>query len=173
MNLLKFSMSPSYYIRHPLCFFRELKNRIRYAWQRATKGYSYYDSMDMDEFLLHIIPGMLRDIACADMYPSTEPFEMKEKWENWCNSLADVFESLQGDDWTKGRNEYEKDWRKAQDILYPHPNLTTTALTMTREEAENIRELYWAREMELWDERDKLLQDSYAALAKYHNMLWI
>jgi glycine hydroxymethyltransferase len=43
----------------------------------------------------------------------------------------------------------------------------------TKEQAEEICELYWAREKELWDERDKLLQDAYASLAKYHNMLWI
>ena len=174
MNLLKFSMYPSYYIKHPLHFFRELRNSIRYAWQRVMKGYSYYDSMDMDEFLLHIIPGMLRDIANADAYPGTEPFETKEKWEDWCNSLADVFESLQGDGWTEGRNEYEEEWRKAWEVLYScsHPNLTMSS-SMTKEEAESIRELYWEREMDLWAERDKLLQDSYMELSKYHNFLWI
>lgn len=172
MNLFKLSMRPLYYLKHPRRFFRELYYSFKYAWQRATKGYSFYDSMDMDDFLLHVIPGMLRDIANAQAYPGTEPFETPEKWEDWCNSLADVFESLQGDGWTEGRNEYEKDWHTACDVLHSHPNITMT-LTMTKEQAEEICELYWAREKELWAERDKLLQDSYAALAKYHNMLWI
>lgn len=172
MNLFKFPMRLRYYLTKPWRFLRELHYSFKYAWQRATKGYSFYDSMDMDDFLLHVIPGMLRDIANADGYPGTEPFEEPEKWEDWCNSLADIFESLQCDNWEKGRNEYEKKWHTACDVLHSHSNVTMT-LTMAKEQAEEICELYWAREKELWDERDKLLQDAYMELSKYHNCLWI
>jgi len=173
MNLLEFSMRPSYYIKHPLHFFRELRNNIRYTWQRVTKGYSYYDSMDMDEFLLHIIPGMLRDIANADGYPGTEPFDTYEKFSNYCNSLADIFESLQQEKWNKECfNEWQEEFDKAYEVLHQHDNITMS-YDMTEERAREICKMYLKREKEFSIERDKLLQNAYASLSKYYNFLWI
>ena len=44
---------------------------------------------------------------------------------------------------------------------------------MTNEEAEEICKLYWEREKELWQERDNIIKDAFATLAKYHSYFWI
>lgn len=175
MNLFKFPMRLRYYLTKPWRFFRELYYSFKYAWQRATKGYSYYDSMDMDDFLLHVIPGMLRDIANGDAYPAVEPFDTYEKWEDYCNSLADVFESLQEENWSEGRNEWQDKFDTAFTTLHPplHPNITTTIEYVPTEEANKICKMYFEREKELAEERRKLLRNAYSELGKYHDMFWI
>lgn len=173
LNVLNdFPYRKRYYFSHPWKFFYEAWSNIKALFARATKGHAWRDSAEMDEFLLHIIPSMLRDIAKGHAYPGTEPFETPEKWEDWCNSLADIFESVQEENWEEGRNEWQEKWEEAFDILHPIPNFTTTH-DMTQEEAEEICRCYWERQQELWAEREKIIQDAYARLAKYHSMLWI
>jgi hypothetical protein len=154
-------------------FFRELYNSIKYARQRAIKGYSFYDSMDMDDFLLHVIPGMLRDIANERACPGVAPFETCEKWQDYCNSLADVFESLQEENWQcEGRNEWEKEFERAYEVRHTNPNITTT-LDMSKEDADMVCKMYFEREKELTEERTKLLKDAFRELANNFNMFWI
>lgn len=162
----------SYYLKKPWRFFREIGQNIRASWQRATRGYAGRDVAEMDEFLLHIIPPMLRKLANSNTYPCDDEFPTYEAWQDWCNALADVFESVQEENWDKGQNEWESKWDKAQQVFHPHPNLTTTT-TITREEAEEIRDKYWAREKELREKRDALILDAYTQLAKKHYYLWI
>ena len=171
MNLFKFPMRLRYYSK-PWRFFRELYYSFKYAWQRATKGYSFYDSMDMDDFLLHVIPGMLRDIANGDGYPGIAPFDTYEKWENYCNSLADVFESLQEENWSEGRNEWQEEFEKAYEIRHPNPNLTIT-MDMTMEEADEICKMYFEREKELVEERQKLIENTFMELGRNLTKFWI
>lgn len=152
-----------WYLRRPWKFFQHTWYNLRGAWQRATRGYAYSDAAEMDEFLLHILPGMLRKVGNGLSFPGVEPFETVEKWEDWCNSLADVFESLQEDNWTSsGRNEYREEYYNK--ILEEDRD---------SEEANKISKLYWAREKELWDQRETILQDAYKQLALYHTYLWI
>ena len=128
----------------------------------------------MNSYLLHILPPMLRDMANGIAYPGVEPFETYEKWQDWCNSMADVFESLQEENWQEGRNEWEGEYEEALKVLSEEKNLNYTCThSMTEEEANDIRKLYWDREVELWEERDKILQDAFAQLAKNYNYLWI
>lgn len=174
LNVLNdFPYRPLFYLKKPWRFFQECWWNIQAAWARATKGHAWRDSVEMDEFLLHIIPSMLRDVANGDAYPGYEPFETYEKWQDWCNSLADVFESVQEENWnTAGRNEWEEEWEKAFEVLHPHPNLTTTT-EMTEAEAQKICKIYFEREKELSEERERIIQDAYAELIKYHYYLWI
>lgn len=167
-----FPYRPRYYLTHPWKFFQELGQNIHLIWQRATKGYAYSDAAEMDEFLLHIIPAMLREIANGAAYPSNDEFPTYEKWQDFCNSLADVFESVQEENWEEGRNKWEEDFNKAFEILHPHPNFTCTS-DMTEEEAQQVCKLYWEREKELWSERENIIKDAYAILAKYHGYFWI
>lgn len=167
-----FPYRPLFYLKRPWKFFQEIWWNLRAAFSRATKGYAWRDSAEMSEFLLSIIPPMLRDVAHSGTYPGIEPFETHEKWVDWCLALADVFESVQQENWEAGRNEWEEEFYKALEIKYSHPNLTTTS-DMSENEAQEVCKLYWERERELWDERDKIIQNAFSELAKYYNMLWI
>lgn len=172
MNVFSHSWRPRYYLAHPWRFIQEVWYNIRDAWHRATRGYCYRDAADMDEYLLHSIPALLREVAEGPAYPGTKPFETYEKWQDFCNSLADVFEAVQEENWSEGHNEWQEEWEKAFDVLHPHPNITITQ-DMTEEEAREVCSLYWEREKELRKEREGIIQDAYATLAKYHDYFWI
>lgn len=162
-----------YYFKRPWKFFQECWWNFKAAWERATKGYAWRDVAEMDEYLLHLIPAMLREIAKADPYPGDDNFPTREAWQDAINALADVFESVQEENWTEGQNEWEDEFNNMMvDYFGNHPNLTTTS-QYTPEEAKEIKDLYWAREQELRNERNKLILDAYQTLAKYHGYLWI
>ncbi len=167
-----FPYRPRYYLTHPWRFFQEIWWNFKAGVARVRKGHAWRDSAEMDEYLLHLIPSMLRDIANGYAYPGVEPFETPEKWTDWCNSLADVFESVWEENWYEGRNEWADKFEEAFLVRHPHPNITMTT-TMTKEEADEICQLYHEREQELAEEREKIIQDAYVQLIKYHSMLWI
>lgn len=172
MNVLKPSLKLSYYIKHPIKFFREIFYGLKYGYNRATKGYSYYDSMDMDNFLLHVIPGMLRDIANGKSYPCDEEFPNYESWQNFCNNLANKFESVQEENCYKN-NEYNKQFLTAFDILHnKSPHITMTH-TMTNEQAEEICKKFHEREKEIYEERKQVIQEAFNILGKYFFYFWI
>jgi len=173
MNVLTdFPYRLKYYLMKPWKFFKELWQNLHAAYKRATRGYAWRDAAEMSEYMLHLIPAMLRDVAAAEAYPGTEPFETYEKWQNWCISLAELFESAQEENWITGRNEWEKASDIALEVLYPHPNLTTTH-EMTEQQAKEVIELYWIREKELSEERQNIIKCAYAKMAEYHDYLWI
>lgn len=163
-----------YYLKKPWIFIKEIWQNLHAAYKRATRGYAWRDTAEMSEYMLHLIPAMLRDVAAAEAYPGVEPFETYEKWQNWCISLAEMFESVQEENWDYDKNEWEKDFQIACEILYnpPHPNYTCT-YTMTKEQAEEIVKLYWAREKELYEERKNIIKCAYAQLAEYYDNLWV
>ena len=172
-TLTDFPYRKYYYFRKPWKFFQECWWNVKAAWERATRGYAWRDAVEMDEYLLHLIPAMLREIASADAYPGDDNFPTREAWQDAINALADVFESVQEENWTEGQNEWEDEFHNVcVEYFSRHPNLTTTS-RYTPEEAKEIKDLYWAREQELRDERNKLILDAYQTLAKYHNYLWI
>lgn len=173
MNVLTdFPYRKRYYLLHPWKLIKEIGTNIQAAWHRATRGWAYSDAAEMNEYLLHLIPELLRQIGDDIAYPGTEPFETLEKWQDWCNGLADLFVSLQEENWSEGRNEWEDKLGEAIEVLYPHPNYTTTN-TMTVEDAEDVRKLYWEREAELAEERRRLIKNAFTELAKYYDYLWI
>lgn len=115
---------------------------------------------------------MLRDIANGDSFPVIEPYETYEKWQDYCNSLADVFESLQEENWSDGHNEWQEEFDKAFEARHPNPNLTTT-MNMTKEEADEICKMYFEREKELAEERQKLIEDTFTELGRNLTKMWI
>lgn len=173
MNVLNdFPYVKRFYVSHPWKFLQECWWNIKAGWSRCTKGYAYRDAADMDEFLLHLIPAMLRELANGPAYPGNDEFPTYESWQMWCNSLANRFENVQEEHWGDGRNEWETQWHSMMPALLPHPNLTTT-YTFTTEQVEEVREKYYAREKELFEEREQIIQQLYLELAKHHSMLWI
>lgn len=175
MNALwDFPYTKLYYFKHPLKWLKDAKTNIKNAWHRATRGWCWSDAAEMDEFLLHLIPPMLQAIGEDIAYPGTEPFETLEKWQEWCNNLAKLFESLWEENWeNSSRNEWREKWETVLEEDYNiNPNFTRTS-SYTKEECDEIRCNYWKKEKELWDEREKLVQKAYMELAKYHGYLWI
>lgn len=172
INVLNdFPYRPRFYLTRPWKFFQECWWNIKAVWQRATKGHAWRDSAEMDEFLLYIIPSMLRDIANGEAYPGNDEFPTYESWQQFCNQLADKFESAQ-EEKLYDRNQFNDKFLDAFDVVHGHPNITITH-DMSVEEANEILRQHRDREAELYKERDIIIQEAYTTLAKYHNYFWI
>lgn len=158
LNVFKrFPRPKYYYLTHPWKWFSDTWYNLKEAWLRAIRGYSEIDWFNMNDWLRAIIPDMLRYMAKnCHAYPGNEEFSTPEKWEDYLNSIADVFDSLDIDEWIE-KNEYQNDW------------FNDNSTTYSREE---LSHLYYNRLEELMRERDALIIDCFTSLAKVFDALW-
>ena len=176
MSVFTWSYRPRYYLLRPWKWFNELYWNCRNFIHRGKYGFAYVDVWGMDEYLLMLIPDMLRYLAeHSHGYPGVEPFETPEKYERFLINLAEKFESCQnnGDDWDS-KNEYASSFFKQSDEICKR--LTgdkdyDMAKEMTPEEQE-VRNKYFSRMRELYKENDERVVEAYKELAENHNILW-
>lgn len=175
--LFCFPYKKRYYLLHPWKFFITLWRNIKSGWQRATKGYCHYDLMDMDDWLLHMISHMLRDMGNDIAYPGNEEFPTMESWQKWLNNLAAKFESARENSPMGPQNEFEKEWHALLwNRVDKNPNITTTIeYDTSREHYDLIRKQYFEREKEIYEERNRIVQEAFTELVRDHHFfsLWI
>ena len=70
--------------------FRKIYYNIKYFIQRGRRGYSDFDLMDMDTYLLDLITNMLKDFKNKkDGFPSNLD---EESWDNVLKEIIEHFE---------------------------------------------------------------------------------
>lgn len=75
--------------------FRNYFRQLKWAYQRATRGYSDWDLWDLDSFYTQILINSLRDFA---QKTNGHPGEMTfEEWQILINTIANCFEESQED----------------------------------------------------------------------------
>ena len=162
MTVFKWPYRKMYYVTHPWKWITTLISNLRCAWQRVTKGYSDYDVYEMYDFILHLIPNMLADMATSEIgaYPGTEEFDTFEKWQDYLMGIAGEFTTLQ-DDWPESqeRNEYAAKW--LEELRQKHP--------IDKE----LRDKYFGRCKELMEEQNAATRKAFAHLAEHFYGLWI
>lgn len=155
--LTDFSWGAKHYLKHPLKFLKELGHNLKYGWQRMTRGYADCDWWDMDQWIIHVFPFMLRDIANKGYaYPGGEPFETPEKWKEWLNNTADDIEKL-SEEYCESQNEYHNEW---MDSIYSH------------ERDSEIRKKYVARFEELTNESQERAKKVFSEIGEHFYSLW-
>lgn len=174
MSVFTFGYRPSYYLRKPWRFFHDLYCGFRNFIHRGKYGFAYSDVWAMDEYLLDVIPLMLRYLAeHSHGYPGVEPFETPEKYTEWLIQLAEKFENCSID--YDEKNEYSEAFRKqADDIMKRNIDKDKPfdmAQEMTTEE-KIIRNKYFDRMETLSKEQNKNILDAYTELAAHHDILW-
>ena len=155
MNVLKqFPFSTRYYIFHPHIWIKQLMKNIRNAHMRATRGFCNDDVWCMCDWLLVVLPEMLRQLANqSEGYPyQYDP----EDWKTRLFAIADVLESLQEGNW-ETRNEFGDALEK-----YLWKDLTEEQKQQHKEEWQ----LYLMRAQELGEERQTLLEGTLQELGK-------
>ncbi len=166
--------STKYYLLHPWKWFSHLFSNIRAAWRRSTKGFCYLDASEFHEWFLAIVPQMLRVIADGEGFPGYGEFDEFWKWENWLRSVADVFESLQEENWYS-LNEYEEDFHRLSEAARKSNRDKNGFLNVTYDDIPELKEIskkYFKRVQELNETRQKLLEDTFQSFVKNFFMLW-
>lgn len=143
-SVFNYSYSKRYYLTHPWKFVHHFFQNLRHAYCRAVYGWTWEDAWNLNDWLLAVLPPMLRHIAENGVaYPGPyTKFDTAEKWDNHLHELANTLESLQEQNW-ESRNEIpvnDKMW-------YP-------------------------REIELIQEREQLLIDTFKIIGENFNYYW-
>ena len=169
--LTDFPYTKRHYLTHPWQWFKHLFINIRDFWYRGKNGFAPRDTWEFCDWWPRVTAAAIRYLAeNANGWPDGE-FKTYEEWKDWLHSVADVLESTLEDNWA-GQNEYEKDWHRIViEDFGKHPNLTTTS-TYTEEDKERIRKLYWGREVELEEQRQKLQKETLHSVVEKLPMLW-
>lgn len=81
-----FPYSKSYYLRHPLRYLKHLIGNLKWAWQRAMRGWDDTDGIDVTWFMANIIPQMLfylleHNKIDWDWNPDSDGKETENEWE--------------------------------------------------------------------------------------------
>lgn len=159
-----------YKTRHIRVFFSNIKQvfiNIKYAFQRATRGYCDCDTWDLDAFYTDLfIESLKHFIEYSDCYP--DEFGSFENWQAEINKMIDLFEHSREDAF---KNEFEDAWRETfksngdlDECLEKinHPN----------NEQEELRKKFFAKEKENYEQAEKNKNEAMDMLKKYFYNLW-
>lgn len=138
MNIFKFGI----YGHHPKWWFSNIKQffrNIKYAWQRATRGFADPDWWEFDSYLSQTISGCLKEFdKKRSGFPSELYFKLGEEAgdEKWSEVLIKIAENMEqyekiqtdcppdsvsienvGDWYAQNQKEAEKLWNDAFDLL--------------------------------------------------------
>lgn len=158
--LTDFPMSAGYYLKRPWKFFKELHYNLKYAYQRATRGYCDADWYDMDRWMAYVLPSMFRDLANkGQAYPANERFQTREDWEAWLNAIADMIEQS-AEEKLDHKNIYYEEWVKQIDIEnFQRPNI-------------ELEKKYMDRYNELYQESQVKLIKAFTEIGENFYSLW-
>lgn len=171
LNVWHLPFRKLYYVTHPIKLFKHIKRGFQYAHQRTHRGYCDGDVWELGSWFTDIMPQMLRDMADKGMaYPGTEPFETPEKWHEWLHTMADKLEqSTEEYQVEHDTNEYVEAFNKACEDARERANGEEVVLN-TQEKI--IKNKYFAREKELYEERIKQFKEVMAELVENWDCLW-
>jgi len=115
-NVFKYGWVPWRYPRNwkgnTGLFFRQFK----WAYQRATRGFADCDVWNMDNWLLDVIPGALKQLADNHYgWPGTEQFPEPEDWTQYLKDMAQKFYSAKEDNDFYPMPEHDKWWKWIED----------------------------------------------------------
>ena len=138
LNVFKYKT----YSRNPIKNIRNFFQKIKYIYQRASKGYCDWDLYDLDNFYLNLLSKSIKEFA--DKIKSM-PYNMtEEEWDGILNETSVCFYNA---------NE--------NNDVYKNPyNINT--------EKEN----YFECEKENWERRTEQLQKGMKLFSKHIRDLW-
>lgn len=138
----------------PWRVFKRFWRNVRAAWHRITRGYCDYDVWNIYDWFLTVMPPMLRQLANeGSSYPADQ--ESPQVWHDWLYKLAKNFEQC-----VEGAipNKYEH-------VFMNHINDDD-------DEARAIVAKYFAREKEIAEERQDLIENTLIEMSKHFYSLW-
>ena len=117
-----FHDEPSYTKRwrltHPKLWFEPIRSfftNIKWAWERAIKGYAYCDLWSLDYYYMRLFASSLRDFAKKSMgYPYGRTYygitvTTFEQWQSMIEDLANLFEKA-ADEWYTDEEQAHTDY---------------------------------------------------------------
>lgn len=166
-----------WYPRNWLDNIKHFFHTIKWGWQRATKGYSDYDTWDLDVYYSNMIIASLSQFRAETMgYPGY--MENINEWYAILDKIIFLLKQANGDEPLEEKNKLAK-WYDGY-LATKHLDMTEVAngkamrisLTEVDEETETKRKQYYKREEELYNIRTQKRKEAFELLAEYFGHLW-
>lgn len=168
MNYLNVFRNSYKFYHSPIKWIKTSLRNIKYAWQRAVRGYSDYDLFDLNGFYEHLFVESLRDFAkTTKSYPPLiNLIKTPEDWEDYINEIAQHFYNSIED------NEvYPNEWRDKYmtEIRFKY----TGARMLTEDIADDeLFNYYWSKEVDIAKIRKEERTKAFEMLNKVFDHLW-
>lgn len=148
---------------------------IKWGWQRATNGYSDYDTWDLDIYYSRLMIASLSQFRSETMgYPGY--MNSIEEWYAILDKIIFLLKQANEDEPLDEKNDLEEWYQE---------HLKTRPLTLTKvekdarvyvsnndEETEAKIKQYYKREEELYEIRTQKRKEAFELMAEYFGHLW-
>jgi hypothetical protein len=149
-------------------FFKYLPKEIKWFCQRGIRGYSDYDTWDMDYWFLNTVVPMLKSLRKNKHgYPGNIT---QEEWDNILDKMIFYFTEANEETCSK-QNKYKDSF---SNVMWKNGKMIDKS-QMNKQEAkyyEEIRHKYFNREKELDLYRNKKLQQGFVLFNNWFWHLW-
>ena len=93
LSLWRFAYKPSYYVKHPFKWIKDIYWNFRNFIHRGRYGYAYTDVWNWCSWFPTVGAEALRYLAKhGDSYPSVSPWETPKKWKSYLMEMANNLE---------------------------------------------------------------------------------
>lgn len=152
-------------------FFRA----IRWCWQRAIRGYSDYDTWDLDIYYSRMMIASLSQFRAETMgYPGY--MNDIEEWYAILDKIIFLLKQANEDEPLEEKNELEEWYQEhlsTKSLLYvKDSNAIHFKPLKDDEETEEKVSQYYRREEELYEIRKQKRKEAFELLAEYFGHLW-
>ena len=172
---------------HPW-FWRDLRYEIKWAWQRAFRGYDDVSVWGMDDYIRKFLIRGLQDLA--DNHHGVPQLEewvdkpLEEQDELWTQRLVEIsehfYESCLWEDSDFEKNEFEEEWHNSHDFEFEDLNDGSGCSRMinvpkngyTKEQVEVLREKWSERDQSIQKYKREQLELGMKKLTKIFDSLW-
>lgn len=111
LNAFNVKSCPWTYPSNWVSNIRLFGRKFKWAYQRVTRGFSDWDTWDLDQYFLKLIPAALRHLAKhTHGYPGTERFPTFESWQKYLLDMAELFERAENEEGKYYPNPAEDAW---------------------------------------------------------------
>ena len=178
LNVFKLGYDPIH--KHPLNIFRNIRQffrNIKWAWQRATRGYSDWDLWDLDMFYLDLLINSLRDFKAHTLScPEKDDVQTLEDWQNVLESMILHFEHARDYEEIYPNPYEDKYFNKLINIVSGYVDGKQKVRVEIEPRSKEEQEIYHKRKIEFIKNqqrfREKNLQRGFELLNKWFNHLW-
>ena len=162
--------NPLNWWRLPGCWYRTIK----WAWQRATRGFSDLDCWDLYNFYLELFEASLKHLAECNVgcpnkyYDSSKPGDKGWMWRDILNKIANCFKEAH-EDKTSYINPYKDEYLESLKL-----EKTSDGYYKLNSEEINkkLYEKYLEEEKKIFEWRNKNLKDGLDMLKEDFWNLW-
>ena len=152
-------------------FFRAIK----WGWQRATKGYSDYDTWNLDVYYSRIMIASLSQFRAETMgYPGY--MDSIDEWYEILDKIIFLLKQANEDEPLEEKNElaewYEEYLETKNFSMTKVDKVYRYDLAPENEEIAKKRSQYFKREEELCQIRAQKRKEAFELLAEYFGHLW-